>query len=588
MFFMARQAAATLAGRLGRTSTISTFEGSTGPRVYNGKLNEPPRLAVHRVRLFLPLPPRLARLFSALVVLAWVLQMGLLLRQTFYATPLALAADLASYSGSAQWRGIYYRGDKIGFSVGQTTATDDGYEIREDARLKMTLVGAETAVRMTSRAVVDRGFALRRFLFSLDPGTGPTTIEGVLEGKRLDLTIRNSAGVRRESRDLAEPPALSLNLPRTLAARGLATGQKLSVSVFDPATLRNSRMNLEVQAREVVRAEGRPVPAFRVEGRLAGVTMRSWITDTGEVVKEESPMGLLVVRESPEQAQALAVPGSVQADLLEAAALVPRRPQRIDDPRTVATLRLRIDGLSGLDPADLEGAGQSASSGTFELHDPRDLAAGPAPDDLDHYLHAETFLESDAPEIRAEAEKATAGAATPRLRAERLTRHVHAIVEKRPTVSLPSALEVLKTRIGDCNEHTALYVAMARSIGLPARIAAGLVYLKGAFYYHAWPEVFVTEAAGRGLWLPVDPTLNQFPADATHVRLARGGLDKQAAIVGLVGRAKLDILGVELRPGAVPVLVGREAADLEPLALDVPHRAPSARGCWSQPRRNAP
>ncbi len=537
------------------------------------------------MRLFPPLPARLARPLSALVVLAWVLQMGVLLRQTFYLAPLALAADLASYSGSAQWRGIYYRGDKIGFSVGQTTPTDDGYEIREDARLTMTLVGATAAVRMTSRAFVDRGFALRRFSFSLDPGTGPTTIEGALDGKRLDLTIRNSAGERRESRELTEPPALSLNLPRTLAARGLEPGQKLVVSVFDPATLRNSPMSIEVQAREVVQAAGRPVPAFRVLGRLAGVTITSWVTDTGEVVKEESPMGMLVVRETPEQAQALAVPGSVQADLLEAAALVPLHPQRIDDPRTVARMRVRIDGLSGLDPADLDGAGQTATDGTFELRDARDLAPGPAPADLERYLHAEIFLESDAPEIRAEAEKATVGADTPRLRAERLTRHVHAIVEKRPTVSLPSALEVLKTRIGDCNEHTALYVAMARSIGLPARIAAGLVYLKGAFYYHAWPEVFVTEAAGRGLWLPVDPTLNQFPADATHVRLARGGLDKQAAIVGLVGRAKLDILGVELRPGAVPVLVGREAADLAPLALDIPRRQPGARGCWSQPRR---
>jgi hypothetical protein len=73
----------------------------------------------------------------------------------------------------------------------------------------------------------------------------------------------------------------------------------------------------------------------------------------------------------------------------------------------------------------------------------------------------------------------------------------------------------------------------------------------------------------------VDPTLNQFPADATHVRLARGGLDKQAAIVGLVGRAKLDILGVELRPGAIPVLVGRETAGLAPLALDLPRREPA-------------
>ena len=75
------------------------------------------------------------------------------------------------------------------------------------------------------------------------------------------------------------------------------------------------------------------------------------------------------------------------------------------------------------------------------------------------------------------------------------------LLEKKPTVSLPSAREVLRTRVGDCNEHTVLYVAMARALGLPARIAVGLVYLRGAFYYHAWPEVYVDggrTAAGCG------------------------------------------------------------------------------------------
>ena len=579
---MARQAAATFCGRLGRTSTISTREGSTGPRVYNE--SDEPQGRADGVKLLRPLPAPAARLLSALVVVAWLLQMGVLVRRAFSSTPLALAADLASYGSSAHWRGIYYRGDKIGFSVGQTTPKGDGYEIREDARLQMNLVGATTAVRMTSRAVVDRAFALQSFSFSLDPGTGPTEIEGSLRGLRLDLVIRNSAGERRESRTLAEPPALALNLPRALAARGLEPGQRHVVSVFDPATLSNTQMTVEIQAREIVRAAGRPVPAFRVEAQMAGVTLRSWITDVGEVVREESPMGLQVVRETQQQAQALAVPGAVQADMLEASALVPARPRRIDDTRTVARLRIRIDGLAGLDEADLQGAGQSNDGATIEVTDARDLTPAPAPGDLERYRGAEVFLESDAPEIRAEADKAAAGATNPRLRAERLARHVHAIVEKRPTVSLPSALEVLKTRVGDCNEHTALYVAMARSLGLPARIAVGLVYLRGAFYYHAWPEVWIAETPGRGLWLPVDPTLNQFPADATHVRLARGGLDRQAAIVGLIGRARLDILDVELRPGAVPVLVGREGAELRPLDLPLPHR--NAGGCWSQPPRS--
>ena len=168
----------------------------------------------------------------------------------------------------------------------------------------------------------------------------------------------------------------------------------------------------------------------------------------------------------------------------------------------------------------------------------------------------------------------------PRARAERLTRYVNALLDKKPTVSLPSAREVLRTKVGDCNEHTALYVAMARSIGIPARIAVGLVYSRGAFYYHAWPEVYIDEGSGRGLWLPVDPTFNQFPADATHVRLARGGLDKQAAILPLIGQLKMDILDLELAPelDADPRRP-RDRSTSGRCACPIPVRAGSS--CWT-------
>ena len=130
-------------------------------------------------------------------------------------------------------------------------------------------------------------------------------------------------------------------------------------------------------------------------------------------------------------------------------------------------------------------------------------------------------------------------------------RGVNGLLDKTPTISVPSAREVLRTRVGDCNEHTALYVALARAVGIPTRINVGLAWVLGAFYYHAWPEVYLEEPDGRGLWLPVDPTFNQFPADATHVRLLRGGLDRQAAILPLIGKVKLAVLDVELSPDAV-------------------------------------
>ncbi len=76
---------------------------------------------------------------------------------------------------------------------------------------------------------------------------------------------------------------------------------------------------------------------------------------------------------------------------------------------------------------------------------------------------------------------------------------------------------VIDGRRGDCTEHAALYVAMARHAGIPAREASGLMWVAplGAFGGHAWAEV-----ALDGRWVPVDPTWGQVPADATHIRLS--------------------------------------------------------------------
>jgi hypothetical protein len=525
----------------------------------------------------------LSRPFSALILVAWIGQMGVLVDRAYLrSSPGALAAELGRYGAGAQWKGVYYRGEKIGFTVGQTLDTGDGYELQEDGRLQMVLLGATSAARIRTSARVDRTFALRSFSFSLDPGTGPTEVTGSLTGSHLALTIRTPSGTRSEIRDLPEPPNLSLNLPRRLAAAGLAPGQRLTASTFDPATLRNAPMDLEVQAREVVWAAGKPVPAFRIRMTFSGVTSTSWVTDVGEVVREESPLGLIVLRETRDRATALAVPGDVQTDMLKTAAITPTGP-RIVDPATVESLKLRVEGVD-LVSSDVDGSAQTLSHGVIQLRDPGALTPTAKDPKAATYLAPEAFIESDDPAVRDEAKLAAGSATGTRLRAERLVRHVNAILEKKPTVSLPSAKEVLRTKVGDCNEHSVLFVAMARALGIPSRIAVGLVFIHGGFYYHAWAEVYIEAPPGRGLWLPVDPTLNQFPADTTHLALARGGLERQTAILPLVGRAKITVLEVKVRAGSTPVLVGRVARDVRPIEIDMPKRG-GAIGCWSAPAR---
>jgi transglutaminase-like putative cysteine protease len=548
-------------------------------------------------------PRRVARAVSLLALAAWVVTMGVVLNRAYLqARSFNLATDLARYGSAAEWRGVYYRGEKIGFSVSQTNPAADGFELLEDARLQMSLLGETTPALIHTSAQLDREFNLRSFDFSLDPGTGAVHVAGRVTGRHISLTITTPGGTQTEERDLADVPVLSINLPRRLAALGFKPGTQQKFVVFDPATLSSETITIAVGKREIVNVyapgvvslgnqsvrsrTNRPIPAFRVDLAFAGLQTSSWVTDTGEVVREESPLGLLTVREAPEEAQRLAIGGRIQGDMLESAAVQPRRStkNRIDDPRDVRRIRIRIEGAD-LESPEMRGAGQSVDGNVLEIVDARSLRAEPADPGVARYLRPEPYIESDDPGIRAEAAVAVAGLTDPRLKAERLVRRVNGMLDKKPTVSLPSAREVLRTKVGDCNEHTALYVAMARAVGLPARIAVGLAYSRGAFYYHAWPEVYIDEGRGRGLWLPVDPTFNQFPADATHVRMTRGGLDRQAAILPLIGHLKMNIIDLELAPNSTPILVGRGSIDAGPMSVPFPVR--TGMTCWSSPSSRA-
>jgi transglutaminase-like putative cysteine protease len=515
------------------------------------------------------------------VLIAWVASMAWLVDRSYLQASTNLATDLARYGPTATWRGVYYRGEKLGFTVNQTIRTEEGFELQEDARLVMNLFGSTSTTTIHTTAWVDRDFVLRSFEFSLDPGTGPVRVRGAVNapgsnreaGERLTVAITSGGQTRTEDRRLDQAPVISLNLWRLLATRGFEPGSRHQWTIFDPATLTNAPIDVRIGEREVVRTRDGIIPAFRVDMAFKGLTTTSWVTDTGDVVREESPLGLMTLRESPEEAQGLAVPTRVQEDLLRMSAVVPVMSRRIDEPRDVRRMVLKLEGAPISGP-DLDGVGQTVRGSTIEILDPQTLAPGPADPGAAAYLAPEPFLESDAPEIIAETALALKDVTGARARAERLTRYVNAVLDKKPTVSLPSAREVLRTKVGDCNEHTALYVAMARAAGIPARIAVGLVFVRGvqgAFYYHAWPEVYLDEGNGRGMWLPVDPTFNQFPADGTHLRLVRGGLDRQSAILPLIGSLRITVTDLDLAAQSTPILAGPDAMAPPPVTL------PSAR-----------
>src|SRR6185436_14297820 len=98
---------------------------------------------------------------------------------------------------------------------------------------------------------------------------------------------------------------------------------------------------------------------------------------------------------------------------LQAVSIVPEGKRRIDDPASVDRLRIHLTDGPPSSP-DLQGAGQTVSGNEYEVVDTKNLPAGPADPEAARFLAPEPFLESDAPEVIAEARKAVQDLKDPR------------------------------------------------------------------------------------------------------------------------------------------------------------------------------
>jgi transglutaminase-like putative cysteine protease len=154
------------------------------------------------------------------------------------------------------------------------------------------------------------------------------------------------------------------------------------------------------------------------------------------------------------------------------------------------------------------------------------------------YMQASPFIQSNHPAIIKLVTDITSEEESPLEKARNIMAWIEQHIEKRPVLSLPDAISTLENRIGDCNEHAVLFAAMARAAYIPAKVEAGVVYLNGRFFYHAWNLLDL----GRSQWITADALFNQLPADVTHIRLTSGAQEDQLDILGLIGKLGITLL----------------------------------------------
>ncbi len=513
------------------------------------------------------------RLAAAVVILAgWGAGLSLLVRREYFqGRPQKLAEAALRLSPSATYFEVDQGGKRIGFASTTIDTLTNGIDAVEYFVADVQIAGKEQRTSTRSIAKLSRTLSLRAFDHQLESGAAPVHIGGRPDGDSAMVYAVVIGTQQADSVHLRVPGPVLLPpvVPIAIALEDKPKiGRHYTLSTFDPQTRKPMIANFAIDAESLFtladsakydpdKGEWKSVLMDTVRAWHASApnskdAFSGWIDAQGRVVEASRPDGITLKRTAYELAfenwriarDRSTASKAGTGDILERTAIAANA--KFGRAKLISmTVELGAPSLRGF---DFDGGRQHFSGDTLRVLREKDATLGAnAPDWREMHqqefkarfhgmMSAEPLLQAGDREIIPVVFRIVGDERNPKLMAQKVNQWISDSIVKVATYGVPNALAVLRSRKGDANELTQLYVAMMRSIGFPTRIASGLLYVSGKFYTHTWPEVWLGE------WVAVDPTLDQFPADASHLRFVLGGYSRQSQLLQLIGNLKIKVL----------------------------------------------
>ena len=435
------------------------------------------------------------------------------------------------------WMSIYQNKQKIGFIHRKFRPLEKGgYHGEEQVTMHINTMGVTQPIHLSTETELNPDMSFSSFNFELNSSLFRFFARGYAGKDQLIVFSGPPHSQTKTVFPIKDLPRISGNIYEAAFAGSLEKDQSSEFSIFDPSTMSMRKMKVTRYADEVIPIMNKRVFTQKYCTDFMDVKNCAWLEKSGEVVKESGILGLTMEKVTPEIARE-GMSSFSGADFTEIASIPSNI--KIDNPSQATKLEIRIGGL----PVNyiLAYSRQTFTNHILVITKERLVADGnedSIPTALNRFLESSALVQSDDPRILSTVSKITAPSDTRLQKVQKITAWVYKHITKKPVLSVPNALEVLNNKEGDCNEHAVLTAALLRAAGIPAQIEAGLVYLNGRFYYHAWNSAYL------GKWITLDSVFNQIPADVTHLRLARGEGSEQLDLLGVMGKIRLEVISV--------------------------------------------
>ena len=488
-----------------------------------------------------PLFLLIKRIYSPILFTGWIILIAILLKDRYFGDEknyryVSLNTGIKSIPTDSEWMTIYNNGKKLGYAVNSIfNRGENGYGISSTSWLKTVVAGFEANITFESRVSVDTLFRLEEFDFKLLSEQFTTHVSGKKIGSLLRIDIIHGQDTTHFEHSVPEEMSTYLGIQPLITQHGIQQGDKIKIPAFDPISMEMDEVEVSHEGTEVLTIQGEKMDLNRIKIVFKGIPAIRWLDDSGLTWREETIMGMMMERTTPEKAMAIENSGLSSVDLLDVYAIP--TDMEIENPPELSSLVLEFDGVDSKYFHQMESQRQ-----TIINESPLQIQFRPIPSlntqsDTTKYLLGTDIIQPFDQKIQKTVSQIVDSNNTVYEKAEKIRRWVYEELQKFPVVSLASAVEILERKMGDCSEHTALYTSLARSAGIPTKIHVGLVYLNGKFFYHAWPVVLIDQQ-----WVSIDPTLGQTIADATHIALLETDYSNLSDLLPVLGRISIRVL----------------------------------------------
>jgi hypothetical protein len=446
------------------------------------------------------------------------------------------------------WYGMYFQEEKVGYSHFKIEPSGRNFKIASDSLMRLKALKKTNEVQMKEKVIVRPDLTLVSFESRVRMNGKDLIMIGRVEDDKfvLDMKVEGEKLTRQnplKGEKIYHNSAISL-FP---ALNGISDGTNYSFDVFNP-----EKQGLEKVKQEIHRVTGNPGPndsVWKVKNQYGRAVVNSWLNRLGLTVLEKAVGGsLITMLEDKDAAKKFLHGKDPKKDLVFDFSLI-RVTKPIPNPEKVRFLKVKMKGVSpSLIPDDHRQKktvlmeipateGFEIQVQTEDLKEIKSVSKDSNKPYSDKDLESTMTIQSNHKEILAKAERIVSSRDPSLRKVKDLTRWTARNIKDTIKDSF-TALSVLRSREGECQSHANLYTALARSQKIPTRVVTGLVYTEDAgFLYHAWAESYVGE------WIAVDPTLDQVPADATHIKIISGKLsDNAGALLNMVGKVKMEVL----------------------------------------------